>query len=302
MSTRQSPSAGRPYGVERVCRAWRVPRSTVYRQLALQSRPRRLGKKGPKTTPTDEGLVELIRGLLEAVECDLGIRGEGYRKVWARLRYQGVFVSKGRVLRLMRENSLLAPVRSRRPRGPRVHDGTVLTGRPNAMWGTDGTRAWTRHDGWVWVFIAVDHCTGECVGIHAAPYGTRFEALEPIHQAVRERFGALGPGVVSGLLLRHDHGTQYMSAHFQAELAFLGIKSSPSFIASPEGNGVAERFIRTLKEQFLWVEAYDTVEGLRNALTAFRRRFNQSWLVARHGYRTPEAVRHAYELEAGLAA
>jgi hypothetical protein len=43
-----------------------------------------------------------------------------------------------------------------------------------------------------------------------------------------------------------------MSDDFQAELAFLGMASSPSFVREPEGNGVAERFIRTLKENLLW--------------------------------------------------
>ena len=57
--------------------------------------------------------------------------------------------------------------------------------------------------------------------------------------------------------------SQYLSDHFQGELSFLGIRSSPSFVAAPEGNGCAERFIRTLKEQLLWVETFETVEQLR---------------------------------------
>ena len=50
------------------------------------------------------------------------------------------------------------------------------------------------------------------------------------------------------------------------ELAFLGIESSPAFVRAPEGNGCAERFIRTLKENLLWVGTFDTVEELRQAL------------------------------------
>jgi putative transposase len=42
------------------------------------------------------------------------------------------------------------------------------------------------------VFIAIDHCSAECVGIHAARRATRFEALEPIRQGVRRCFGAFG--------------------------------------------------------------------------------------------------------------
>ena len=59
----------------------------------------------------------------------------------------------------------------------------------------------------------------------------------------------------------------------------------------PEGNGVAERFIRTLKENLLWVRTFDTIEELRAALVEFARHYNETWLVARHGYRTPAQVR-----------
>jgi hypothetical protein len=47
------------------------------------------------------------------------------------------------------------------------------------MWGTDMTTTYTHEDGQVAIFIAVDHCSAACVGIHAAKQGTRFEALEP---------------------------------------------------------------------------------------------------------------------------
>lgn len=70
---------------------------------------------------------------------------------------------------------------------------------PNQMWGTDATAAFTGEDGQVTVFIAVDHCTAECVGIHAAKPGTRYEALEPIRQAIRSRFGPIGLDVAQGL-------------------------------------------------------------------------------------------------------
>ena len=99
-----------------------------------------------------------------------------------------------------------------------------------------------------------------------------------------------------------NHGRQYLSDPFQVELRFPGIRSSPSFVAAPEGNGCAERFIRTLKEQLLWVEYFETVEELRLALLAFKERYNRHWLVERHGHRTPAAVRAALSPSSGLAA
>lgn len=162
------------------------------------------------------------------------------------------------------------------------------------MGGTDTTQVWTRQDGMATVFVAVDPFVGDVVGIHAARPGTRFEAREPIHQGVREHFGPLAKGIAGGLSLRHDPGPQYMSHHFQAVMAFLGIESSPSFVRVPEGNGVAERFIRTLKEQLLWVHTFDTVEQLRQALLEFQARFTKHWLLQRHGDATAAQVRKAH--------
>src|SRR5690348_11603341 len=140
---------------------------------------------------------------------------------------------------LMREHDLLAPGRVGSPRGPRSHDGTIVPDTIDTMWGTDLTATFTG-EGPAAVFITVDHCSAECVGIHAHARATRFEALEPIRQGVRRYFGGFAANVAHGLAVRHDHGSQYMSDHFQREIAFIGIESSPAFVRAPEGNGCAE--------------------------------------------------------------
>jgi putative transposase len=76
------------------------------------------------------------------------------------------------------------------------------------MWGTDLTSVMTG-EGQAAVFVAVDHCSAECVGLHASRSADRFQALEPMRQGVRERFGAFGKGTAAGLRLRHDHGRSY---------------------------------------------------------------------------------------------
>ena len=93
-----------------------------------------------------------------------------------------------------------------------------------------------------------------------------------------------------------------MSDHFQKELRFLGVESSPAFVRAPEGNGCAERFIRTLKENLLWVRTFDTVEELRRALLALRETYNATWLVERHGFRPPAAIRREQLSPTALAA
>jgi putative transposase len=296
MRAATSPSSGKPYGMARVCRVWGTSRATVYRRrVPAGPEPRR--RPGPVGSMPDADLLGRIRGVLSASP----FHGEGYRKVWARLRFAGLRTSRHRVLRLMREHGLLAPSRVGSPRGPRNHEGTIIPETIDTMWGTDMTTTWTR-EGQVAVFIAVDHHNAECVGVHAARHGTRFEALEPIRQGVRRYFGAFAKGVASGLSIRHDHGSQYMSAVFQGEIAFLGAESSPAFVRAPEGNGCAERFIRTLKENLLWVQTFDTVEDLRRALLAFKDTYNTTWLIGRLGHRTPATVRKDLLSPAAIAA
>jgi transposase InsO family protein len=296
MSHAASPSTTRRYGVVMVAEEFGGRRSTYY---AARARTRATttpdkGKRGPRTTYTDAELVEKIREVL----AQSPFTGEGYRKAWARLRVGGVRTSKARVLRLMRAHGLLAPVRPTRHLGPRTHEGTIITEQPDQMWGTDLTTTVTLEEGLATVFVAVDHCTTACVGIHAAKAATRFGALAPIRQGVRQHFGGFEAAIASGLMLRHDNGSQYLSDVFQNELRFLGIESSPSFVRAPEGNGCAERFIRTLKEQLLWVRTFRTIEELRQALLSFAQRYNHEWLVERHGHRTPTQVRREALAEA----
>ena len=144
MSHATSPSTNRPYGVVRVCQEWGLSRATFYHQQDRVAQPDGTGaKRGPKTAYTDEELTGHIRHVLATSP----FLGEGHRKVWARLRAQGIRTSKPRVLRLMRQADLLAPSRGPRVVGPRVHDGTITTERPNQMWGTDATSTVTVADG-----------------------------------------------------------------------------------------------------------------------------------------------------------
>jgi putative transposase len=148
-----------------VCRVLSAPRSTIYARRS-GGQP---GRPGPVPPIDDAQLVRLIRQVL----TDSPFAGEGYRKVRARLRREhGVQVSGKRVLRLLRREGLLAPQRIRGRRKPRPHDGTIIPAGPNQRWGTDATMAWTRSDGWVWVFACVDHDTAEAWA-HVTDISTR---------------------------------------------------------------------------------------------------------------------------------
>jgi putative transposase len=78
--------------------------------------------------------------------------------------------------------------------------------------------------------------------------------------------------------------------------------TAPSVRAHHAGDGGAERAIRTLKEQLLWVSHFATVEELRRALAAFATEYNASWLRERHGYKTPDQIRTEQKALASEAA
>jgi hypothetical protein len=63
----------------------------------------------------------------------------------------------------------------------------------------------TADEGEVSVFVAIDHCTAECIGIYASKPSSLFGAMEPLRQGVREHFGGFDRGVAVGLAIRYHH-------------------------------------------------------------------------------------------------
>lgn len=313
MGASVSESTGLPYGVERVCRCWDFPRSSFYARggraqpspdadtvewashvtsvevPGIRSERGNAKRRGPQPPVSEDELLSAIRADLESSP----FQGEGHRKVFARLKLvRGMRVSRKRVLRLMRENSLLSPFR--KPRGVTdSHDGTICTEQPNLMWGSDGMRVETVDDGWVWTFVAVDHFNSECVGHHVCKRGDRFAALEPIAAGLMRFYGSVDAGVARGLAVRTDHGTQYTSDHFIKQLRFWGIAPSFAFVSEPQTNGVAERFIRTLKEQAIHGRIFRNTEEVRLAVERFVADYNAAWRVEKLRFLTPREARLA---------
>ena len=291
VSREMSPATGRPYGVKRVCAVWEAPRSTVYlrrkqAQATLPDRPP-ARKRGPKTEISDPDLLAMIRAYLEASPFS----GEGHRKVYAHLKIvKGVRTSRTRVLRLMREHALLSPYRHGVFQSP--HDGTITTSAPNVLWGTDGFRVQTVDQKWVWGFITVDHFNAECVGFHVCKEGSRFNALEPVRMGLERIFGSTGKAAALGLVLRMDHGCQYTSDHFLNQIAYWGIAQSFSFVAQPQGNGVAERFIKTLKQQAIYGRVFRNAQEVYQAVADFVHHYNHHWRIERIHFLTPAEARN----------
>lgn len=295
MSASTSPATGRAYGLRRVCEVLGVPRSSLYaarRRGIVDGVEGGARKRGPVPVLDDEALLAKVRADLATSE----FVGEGHRPVWARLtRVHGVRTSRKRVLRLMREHSLLSP--NRKPQGDsRRHEGTIVTDAPDKMWATDGATVQTIHEGKVWVFVAVDHFNGECVGFHVAKHGSRFAALQPLAMALTAHRGGAARDAGRGIEVRQDHGPQYTSDTYRNQVKAWGMSLSFAIVGEPQTNGVAERFIRTLKEQVVHGRAHAGVDDLRDAVRRFVDLYNRAWRLAKLNFRTPLEARAAASL------
>ncbi len=288
-----SPSTGRPYGVERTCAAFGLPRSSFYAlRAARQSAAPKAepARRGPKPALSDADLLAAVRADLARSPW----QGEGHRKIWARLRVlDGIRVSRSRLLRIMGENSLLSPHRRTSP-SPNAHDRRIITDAPNVMWATDATQILTVEDGKVWLFGVVEHWNGEALGWNVSKRGDRYAAVEAVGMAVRGAHGHLNASAARGVSLRHDHGSNFMAEHFQNQIRFWGLAPSYAFVGEPETNGVAERFFRTLKEQIVHGRIFRKIEEVRAAVRDFIARYNASWLLEKNGFLSPRAAREAW--------
>ena len=291
MSHAISPSSGIQYGLKRVCAMWDISRSTYYarekrRSRSMEDEPR---KSGPKPKVSDSNLLIAIKEDLSSSP----FRGEGHRKVHARLKRRKVTTGRNRVLRIMKENNLPSPLRNRRE--PQSHDGKIITDQPNQLWCSDGTKLLTVEDGWVWLFSVEEHWNAECLGWHVCKIGDRFAALEPITQAVKKTYGSTAKGVASGLVLRIDNGAQYTSDYFLKQIEYLGIQSSFGLIRQPQTNGVAERFNRTLKDQILDGRIFRNIDEVREVVGRFVALYNEQWLLQKLGYKSPLEARQEHQ-------
>ena len=152
--------------------------------------------------------------------------------------------------------------------------------------------AWTRVDGWVWVFVHVDHYSAEA-WTHVAKVEDRFAALQPVDDAVIDRWAAWTRTwpTASSCATTGDPSTARATSW--APISWLGIADDAAFLGEPETNGCAERWIRALKEQCLWAELHDTIEELGQAVSGFVDRYNTSWLIQQHGHLTPKEAYQA---------
>ncbi len=139
------------------------------------------------------------------------------------------------------------------------------------------------------------------MGLHAAEPGTRIEALEPIRQVVWMRFSSHRQGHRCEPC-PFAKGSQSVAILFFGEICWSEIDSSQPLVRLCQGNSCADRFIRTIKENLLWLKTYSCIEYLQRACLRFKDEHDKHWLVECHGYRAPSQFTHDAMDEISIAA
>jgi putative transposase len=147
------------------------------------------------------------------------------------------------------------------------------------MWGADGAKVFTVEEGWGRLLVALEHWN---MSVNRGP------DLRPWSQFLkvcwRATAGSVAAAAGRGLSLRMGHGTQYLSNHFRKQIKHWGINASFAFIEQPQTNGVAERFIRTLKEHVIYGRVFQNLQDVRETVRGFVDTYNREWLVEKNGF------------------
>lgn len=244
---------------------------------------------GPRTRPKDMALLPTIRRLVDERPT------YGYRRVTALLnrarRTEGLDpVNRKRVLRIMRENGLvLARHTGRRP--GRTHDGVVVALRSNIRWCSDHLELHCRNRDVVRVLFVIDACDREIIAWSAVAHaGVSGEMVRDLMvEAVERRFGrAKTPQPVEWL---SDNGPAYIARETAEIATALGLRLAFTPVRSPESNGMAEAFVKTLKRDYARTVILPDAETVLALLPAWIDDYNDIHPHSGLGFRSPREFR-----------
>jgi putative transposase len=255
------------------CEMARVSRAGFYRHYE-EHQPRQ----------ADVTLRDLIQQIV------LENRGYGYRRVSAELRHRGVVANRKRVLRLMREDNLLA-VRKQRfvfttdsRHGYAVYANLAarlqLTGI-NQLWVADITYVRLRET-FLYLAILMDAYSRRVVGWELGKDLRAELALSALNRALADR--QVEPGIVH----HSDRGVQYCSQTYVERLQAYGFAISMSRAGNPYDNAKAESFMKTLKSEEVYLHQYRDQEQARASMQRFIEEvYNGKRLHSSLGYLSP---------------
>jgi putative transposase len=145
-----------------------------------------------------------------------------------------------------------------------VHRGHVVVPEPNRRIATDLTTVWTRRDGIVALVPTID-CGDRTAVVVVTKDQHGPAVLASVEKKLEDAFGS-PEHVPSDVELRTDHGPQYTGSDCDALCDRWGIDHTFAPVGRPTGNAVAERFIRTMKEELVWLQDWESEAQLRTAV------------------------------------
>jgi transposase InsO family protein len=261
--------------IERLCALGSVSRAGYYRHF---------GPHPPKREDAD------LRDLIERIALDS--RHYGYRRIAHELRRQGLIVNAKRVLRLMREDNLLAL--RRRPFVPQTtmsrHGFEVAPNLTRGLKPSGLDQIWVADityvrlaEGFVYLAAVLDAFSRRAIGWALADHLEAGLAIEALDMALVAR----DPAPMS-LIHHSDRGVQYASNAYLARLNERKVAVSMSRPANPYDNAKAESFMKTLKHEEANAKAYVDVDDARRQIGAFIEDvYNEKRLHSALGYKPP---------------
>ncbi|WP_290690264.1 MULTISPECIES: IS3 family transposase [unclassified Haematobacter] len=148
---------------------------------------------------------------------------------------------------------------------PRIEAIPSVAAAPNERWSTDMCRVWAGRDGWTTLALVIDCHTRELLGWHLSRSGKATTAASALEHALITRFGTLDR-VPQPFLLRSDNGLVFTSRKFTALVRGYGLRQEFITPHCPQQNGMVERVIRTLKEQCIHRQRFDSIQHAARAI------------------------------------
>ncbi|AYW29149.1 IS3 family transposase [Escherichia coli] len=272
----------RGWGVSLVSRCLRVSRA----QLHVILRRTDDWKDGRRSRHSDDTDV-----LLRIHHVIGELPTYGYRRVWALLRRQAELdgmpaINAKRIYRIMRQNALLLERKPAVPPSKRAHTGRVAVKESNQRWCSDGFEFRCDNGEKLRVTFALDCCDREALHWAVTTGGFNSETVQDVMLgAVERRFGNELPA--SPVEWLTDNGSCYRANETRQFARMLGLEPKNMAVRSPESNGIAESFVKTIKRDYISVMPKpDGLTAAKNLAEAFEH-YNEWHPHSALGYRSP---------------
>ncbi|WP_185749335.1 IS3 family transposase [Pantoea dispersa] len=272
----------RGWRISFVSRCLRVSRAQLHVRL---QRPDSWQDRRRKRLPDDTDALLRIHAVIGELPT------YGYRRVWALLRRQSeveglVAINAKRVYRIMRQNALLLERKPSVPPTKRAHTGKVAVSESNQRWCSDGFEFRCDNGEKLRVTFALDCCDREALHWAASTGGFDSETVRDVMLgAVERRFGSGLP--CSPVQWLTDNGSCYRAHETRQFARMVGLEPKNTAVRSPESNGMAESFVKTMKRDYISIMPKpDGLTAVKNLAQAFEH-YNEWHPHSALGYRSP---------------